>query len=392
MVLYHLEGHPSGIQDKIDTALGDKIVDADDGLTQLIAFLDGIYAEDEMTEAWTKYKQFIRLKKQLGQPVTEFIAEFDKAHTRAKESGCEFSDIVLAFNLLESCNLSDTNEKFVLTGIDFKKGKTDKNLLDQVKNSLRKFQSRERMSCEGGCSDAPMESGIKVEKSLVSNVKDALLSDGWQPPSSYLQQQQQKQQKLPPVVRKKRGEARKGKQPRKNPRGSDGKIMKCFQCKSEYHLKNDCNEEPSKKVDHTTTMLAKVLADSGVTELSMLCCVREGVSNDLQNETTNIEVVEKEEQTELVLISHDENELCLLVEEAGCRGVLDTACSKTVAGVNWIRKYTKSVSPTFANNLCVTESSKVYQFGGGEKRQSRGIVTLPTVIGDQKVNITVDNS
>jgi len=124
VVLYHLEGHPSGIQEKIDTALGNKIVDADDGLAQVIKFLDEIYAEDEMTEAWTKYIQYIRLKKQLGQSVTEFIAEFDKAHTRAKESGCEFSDIVLAFNLLESCNLSDTDEKFVLTGIDFKKGKT----------------------------------------------------------------------------------------------------------------------------------------------------------------------------------------------------------------------------------------------------------------------------
>ena len=32
VVLYHLEGHPSGIQEKIDTALGDDVVDKDDGL------------------------------------------------------------------------------------------------------------------------------------------------------------------------------------------------------------------------------------------------------------------------------------------------------------------------------------------------------------------------
>ena len=100
MVVYLLKDHPSGIGGKIDAALGDTIVDAEDGMDKLITFLDGIYAEDEMTEAWSKYKEFVRLKKQINQPISEFIAEFDKAHKRAKESGCEFSDIVLGFNLL----------------------------------------------------------------------------------------------------------------------------------------------------------------------------------------------------------------------------------------------------------------------------------------------------
>ena len=89
VVLYHMQGHPSGIQEKIDTALGDAVIDKDDGLTKLVEYLDGIYGEDEMTDAWTKYKEFIRLKKEAAQPVSEFIAEFDKAHKKAKESGCE---------------------------------------------------------------------------------------------------------------------------------------------------------------------------------------------------------------------------------------------------------------------------------------------------------------
>ena len=185
VVLYHLEGHPSGIQEKIDTALGSAVEDKEDGLTKLIEFLDGIYAEDEMTEAWSKYKKFIHVKKDIEQPVTEFIAEFDKAHTKAKESGCEFSDIVLGFKLLESCNLSETDEKFVLTAVDFKEGKRDKNLLDQIKNSLRKFQSRERLSSD---KDSTYTMRVKEEDSLVTSVKEALLADGWRPPSRSLKQ------------------------------------------------------------------------------------------------------------------------------------------------------------------------------------------------------------
>jgi hypothetical protein len=111
-VVYHLEDHPSGIQEKIDTAIGADIAEKADGMDKLIKFLDEIYAEDEMSEAWNKYKDFIRLKREHNQPVNEFVAEFDKKHKRARESGCQFSDMVLGFNLLDSCELSETDEKF----------------------------------------------------------------------------------------------------------------------------------------------------------------------------------------------------------------------------------------------------------------------------------------
>ena len=71
MVVYHLEGHVSEIQEKIDTSLGDQIVDKEDGMDKLITYLDTIYVEDDMTEAWSKYKKFVRLEKKQEQPVTE---------------------------------------------------------------------------------------------------------------------------------------------------------------------------------------------------------------------------------------------------------------------------------------------------------------------------------
>ena len=144
-VLYHLQQHPSGIHQKIDTAIGDQIVAKDDGLKKVIEFLDGIYKADELALMWSKYKRFTRLKKTDDQqPITEFVAEFESAYKEAKDNGCEVSDTVLALSLLDSCNLTEIDEKFVLTDIDFVKGKEEKNCLDQVKRSLRKFQSRDR--------------------------------------------------------------------------------------------------------------------------------------------------------------------------------------------------------------------------------------------------------
>ena len=55
-VVYHLDEHPSRIQEKIDTAVGAEIEDKDDGMDKLIAFLDDIYAEDEILYF---YKNFV---------------------------------------------------------------------------------------------------------------------------------------------------------------------------------------------------------------------------------------------------------------------------------------------------------------------------------------------
>ena len=210
VVLYHLEGHPSGIQEKIDASIGDELVDNDDGLALLIAFLDRIYAKDEMADAWEKYKKFVHLKKRPEQPITEFIAEFEKTYLKAKEGGCEFSDTVLAFNLLEACDLSATDEKFILTAVDFANGKERKNLADQVKLSLRKFQSRETISQEHRVP-------LKVEESLVAGVKEVLLAEGWRPPH----------------VSGQSGNQPKG---RRNPLGANGKPLHCFHCQSEFHM------------------------------------------------------------------------------------------------------------------------------------------------------------
>ena len=97
-----------------------------------------------------------------------------------------------------------------------------------------------------------------------------------------------------------------------------------------------------------------------------------------------VQVDESCAESELVLVSHDEQELCLLIEEAGCRGVLDTGCSRSVAGFTWINNYTNSISQSYAETLKVMPSTKIYQFGGREKRSSQGKLSIPVVIRRQR--------
>ena len=183
VVLYHLESHASGVQGKIETALGDRIVDKEDGMTLLIEYLDTIYKQDDMTNMWVKYKNFVRLQKGSNQNISEFIAAYETAYKEAKDNGCEVSDTVLALNLLDSCSLTETDEKFVLTGVDFKKGKEEGTCYDQVKKSLRKYQSRDMFTAgKDGRLHVKEESSFLADPQM-RKCADALLSEGWTPPA-----------------------------------------------------------------------------------------------------------------------------------------------------------------------------------------------------------------
>ena len=124
------------------------------------------------------------------------------------------------------------------------------------------------------------------------------------------------------------------------------------------------------------------------------------LSNSTDYETSEVSLIGVQESTtttttidsvnNLVLVSQGEDKLCLLVEEAERKGVLDSGCSKSVAGTQWIGQYTQAIAPDFAKEIKLIPSIEVYQFGGGEKRRSKGCVSVPTLIGDNRVYIAMD--
>ena len=350
VVVYGLEGHPTGIKEKIIVNIGDQLENAEDGIQRLITFLDSIYKEDDMSAAWTKYKNFNKIVRPDSVTICNYIADFEKEYLLAKSAGCVYSDIILAFRLLESSRLTEVDEKFVLTGVDYADAKSKQNLFDQVKSSLKKFQGRKMVSAEE-------ESKIKFDPALVASVAQVLVAQGWQKPGKH----GRRRSNTDP------GEVR---VPKKNPKGSDGKTLLCFSCKSEYHFKDRCDQKNTRqgnKDRHRGTNQ----------ELSMIMVSK------------NEDVVDKEQ--ELVMVSENEEQLCLLVNEAGVRGVIDSACSKTVAGITFIVNYLNVLAGEIKDAIDQVEpSNTVFQFGGGEQRMSSHRIQLPAQIGGKMMNITTE--
>ena len=100
---------------------------------------------------------------------------------------------------------------------------------------------------------------------------------------------------------------------------------------------------------------------------------------------------EVESNHEIVMVSENEEQLCLLIEEAGLQGVIDSACSKTVAGIRYIISFLNALSAEMKNLIDDAEpSSTVFQFGGGDQRISSYKIHLPAQIGNMKINITTE--
>ena len=104
---------------------------------------------------------------------------------------------------------------------------------------------------------------------------------------------------------------------KKNPKGRDGKTLTCFLCGSEYHMKDRCDKN---KKNNTKLVSSDATRTS---EMSMLA----------------VSTPEVASEHEIVMVSENEEQLCLLIEEAGLQGVIDSACSKTVAGIRFILNF-----------------------------------------------------
>ena len=130
--------------------------------------------------------------------------------------------------------------KLVLTGVDYSAGKTNKNLLDQVVESLKKFKGQGVMSGHQNMLDVD----VKVEPAWMAEVQHVLISKGWKPPS-----------KGPRRRSRSASPVRSGYLGKKNRLDGNNKPLKCHFCKCEhvencncpcrYHLSADCPQKVS---------------------------------------------------------------------------------------------------------------------------------------------------
>ena len=115
----------------------------------------------------------------------------------------------------------------------------------------------------------------------------------------------------------------------------------------------------------------------------------------VKNHSANIaEVSESEgentENVQIILITEKSEVNNLFVAEMFCSAVIDTTCSKAVAGIDWFTNYTKNLDDYSSNHVLYKKSNTPFKFADCKKVYSQNKATIPAKIGKTPCNIEVE--
>ena len=348
------DNHDTKIKEKVFESLGLDSLKSTSGLKELIEFLDRHLQKESLDEAWDRFEQFEDFSRLPGQNMNSYISEFDRRYERVKIKGLVLPDNLLAFKLLKYAKLTKEERLLVMTGIDLEKD----NIYDDTQKSLRKFKSD------------LMEPRIQVrsEEAFYTNKRPYRGRGG-------------KFQTYSPRNQKNR-----------NPIGRNGEIMKCNRCGSTKHLYLKCMHKGDDAV----------LNPNGRDGRTMTCNSCESKYHLIADcphrydeiNIVDIEKAEKDNQmpvSDIIMFTGSSDIFVSeLQRESMQMGVLDSACTSTVAGEKWFNDYIESLSTNDREQIVKSPGFRTFRFGGGTILKSKGEYIIPAVVAGNSVKIKTD--
>ena len=362
--------HESKIKDKVFNQMKVADLKKEDGIDNLILLLDKYLGKDELSDQFEKFVSFETYRR-TDESITAFIAEFDDRYQKLAKKGITLPPQILAFKLLLQVGLTHEEQMLIKSGVDYKDKAT---MYEQTQISLKKFKG-ESSGNLGGSESGDQGTTIKAEPVFMAskygqrgrgwnkggygersvNYKGASgysgeRSDSYKGASGYSGK---------PYVYPKSGAGRpKDEDQKVNPMGRDGRRLLCLCCGSYRHLVKSCPDSSERKT-YLTYSESVASSDDEPQAEEEVCFLAEGDAH-------------------------------VFLAEAANSAVLDSACSSTVCGDNWMKNYLNSLGEDARGQVTREVSNQTFKFGGGTRLTSKGKYTIPAVMAGKQVKITTD--
>lgn len=302
-----------------------------DGVDLILKRLDELFLEDTTQTAYLSYQNFETFKRPEAMNMKDYLVKFEQLYNKIKDHQMVLPDGVLAYRVLNSANLS--NEQMTLCRATM----TDLKYEEMVKQLKRLFADAITSAPVG----AQYTQGATKEEPVFFTDNDTDTNPVYYGDS---------RRRMGYRSNRGRGrgnfsQQRRGGSDHKgimNPVDRDGNVTRCRLCDSKFHWHQDCTVNP-KGLDKITLFQAK----------------------DIDNEETRI----------------------FVGETLNC-AVLDSGCSQTVCGKNWLKCFQESLEDEA--NITAKPSSATFKFGNGGPVKSLKKVSLPVSIGVQEINLEAD--
>ena len=369
--------------DKLEEEIGESAEATTKGVTVILDKLKEWFGKEEDIDAFINYKEFEGKSRDINEDVLKFVNEWESLYNKCKAREDTISDRVLAFKLIVSCNLSEMDHKLVFR--EAKSNEKDGKVFQRTKDAIRMFYNARTLKTLN-------ENKTLVADNLEDNPDDpflkTLIAKGWKAPKPKNTSRDPKPYKTWFKCKWCRCEC-------------DPPDKRC-DCPCSKHRPQNCPNKPQTnevKESETPVPVSTFFASTigkklGINNVLLVSSVEEesqkrkvqDLTDFLYSDQKHGQFVNKNPSStptnEVLNIHHKLDEL--KQSEQGAKVIVDTACPKTMTGLQWFKKLFQIMPKAIRSQLVVEKSAEKFQFGGGERRDSLGLVTLPCYVLDDE--------
>ena len=357
-------------QDQVLELVSEEDIGSAEGAKKVLDALDGLFKVEESVTTYETYEEFENYKRPVGVSMKEYCSEFQRKVKKVEATGTKLADVVLAYRLLKSANLDESEIRLL-------KATTDKmTYADMTKQLKWVFNSEDNKAVSSSgvrIKEEPTRVRIKEEPTDIVEL-DTMYGGSYRrydkgKRSDNIGRDMKKDdyshEEKRGVYKKKRG---------KNPLDKYGNVTRCLECDSVNHYVKDC-PDVVKKSHKTYHEDHNQLSDSDS-------------EDDHSRNTAGTEYII--DQCAVVNDTYEDVTKITLTCDSLNTALLDCGAPKTVCGKKWLNEYLSTLSQDDRKAVKYSKSKNMYRFGCGNKLPALEHVGIPAMIGESKVIIGTD--
>ena len=339
-----LELKPGKVKDTV-RSLGKEVVTAEDGIAQVTAHLDKIYQEDSALICYRVYSKFEKYSRPESMSLQSYISEFEKLLADLRKHKITLPDTVLAYRFLNSANLSVEKVDLALATV---KALT----YEEMCVTIGKI-----FSVQTNLRTPSTFSSVKVEPEDCNYTYNSSQRGG-------------------------RGSYRRMSRGRGSfhPYRQKTSYTGCFVCSEKDHIAKWCPSKKNDRASASTNDNAQYFTQGGAERIW-----------DMEAEDAFLTFLASECEDVIdvpgdCLMSEQPNLGSLVYESLAC-AVIDSGCTKTVVGKNWVNHYRETLDEKQLKIMVIEKCFTPFRFGDGLEVMSTEKTKIPGRIGKSNVII-----
>ena len=372
---------PSNIKQFINDSIGVADLSKDDGIDKLIQAMKKAFQEEGEIEAFTKWKEFDKVKRKEGEEVRTFVNRFNTAYNAISRKQITIPPGTRSFILVQKASITKELERLVIHKIDF----TRDDCYEEVSKSLIRIMGDSKKVTK----DLGEEVCIaeKVEERV--NEVMAGMSGRWGKKTGG--------KRIGGKVGDGGATGDKIKKPL-NKKDEDGNRLRCKICKSIRHMKETCRDKQKEdnRAGNTGEVLRCISCDSKKHLLPHCPHSWENMVNfvesDSSSEDSFFSMAGREQGTDAIddaVFYSSKEERNMLGGFSWNYAIIDTGCNKSVAGKEWSKEYLAALGDKDRNKVVIkdVQDGQKFRFGGGKVFAAEKEIKAPVMIGTKRYSL-----